>query len=222
MATIDWGYGWIVGEGDNNYHIGLVREALSALGEGVRRCAKRIDEADASGHAEYADAVTDEECDVIETLLGSAFTVCQTHIAKVVSDVKTLHRLAGKGSKGKSGVRLTTTNGEKTDIMRLGCTQVGSSGVSLVQALDALANYFKHREEWIGDWASLSGHAAKTAPTITLLGLQKGSTGNLRRGAKLLGNTGFDNMNAFANILEEWHKEVMAMYEKELRKHGLM
>jgi len=45
------------------------------------------------------------------------------------------------------------------------------------------------------------------------IGLEMGSTGNLRRGAAALGNSDFENMNLFANQLEEWHEHLMTDLE---------
>jgi len=222
MTKLDWGFGRVLSESKNNYHIGLVREALAALGEGVRRCSKRIEDADATGADEYADAVTDEECDVLETLLGSAFTVCQTHIAQVVADVHKLHKMAASPRDGNQGVKLRTTTKDKPDIMRHKCSQVPGTSVTVIEALNALANYFKHRDEWPGDWTTATGQTAKTILVIKAIGLTQGSTGNLRRGATALGNPDFDKMNVFANLLEDWHVKFMADYELELRTTGLV
>ena len=196
--------------------------SLSALGDGVRRCSKRIDDGHASGSSEYADVVTDEECDVLETLLGSAFTVCQTHIAQVVADVHRLHRMAARPHGGRPGVQLTTTTTKKADVMACGCPHMAGTAVTVIEALNALANYFKHRDEWPHDWTKATGQTAETVRVLTVIGLEQGSTGNLRRGAEALGNADFDQMNVFANLLEDWHEKLMANYEQELRNKGLI
>lgn len=224
MAKLDLAFGWVLSESKNNYHIGLVREALSALDDGARRCSKRIDDVHASGSDEYADMVTDEECDVLETLLGSAFTVCQTHIVQVVADVHRLHRIAARTDCGRPTVKLTTTTTKKADVMARGCPCVTGTATTVIEALNALANYFKHRDEWPHkhNWTKATGQAVETVRVLTAIGLEPGSTGNLRRGAEVLGNTDLDKMNVFANLLEDWHVKLMADYEQELRSKGLI
>lgn len=222
MGTVAWGLGRLVKEGKNNYHLGLVREALSALGEGVQRCSKRIDKAHASGCEGYVDAVTDEECDVLETLLGSAFTVCQTHIAQVVADVHRLHRLALKPQVGAVGVQLATTTTKKSDIMRHGCPQILGANVTVIEAMNALANYFKHRDEWPRDWSKATGQTVETVRCITAIGLSQGSSGNLRTGSEVLGNANYCQMSVFVDLLEAWHEHLMTDYGCELRSNSLI
>ncbi len=222
MSTVQRAMGWILREATDNYHLGLVREALSALSDGVARCSKRIADAHASGNSDYADSVTDEECDVVETLLGSAFTVCQTHIAQVVADVKKLHVIAGRPNAGRPGVALATTTTRKSDIMRFGCPQVSGTSVTVIEAINALANYFKHGDEWPRDWAQATGQAADTIRVITAVGLSRGSSGNLRRGARSLGNKSFDDMDVFGDLLGSWHENVMSAYELEIKGYGLI
>lgn len=222
MSTSQRAMGWILRDATDNYHLGLVREALSALSDGVTRCSKRIVDAHASGNGDYADAVTGEECDVVETILGSAFSVCQTHIAQVVADVKKLHVIAGRPNAGRPGVALATTTTRKADIMRFGCPHVSGTALTVIEAINALANFFKHGDEWPHDWGQATGQSADTIRVITAIGLSRGSSGNLRRGARSLGNQSYDDMNVFLDLLGSWHENVMSAYELELQGKGLI
>lgn len=222
MKEFDWDFGWILEAPLRNYRLGLVREALSALQEGVKRCSEQIESARASGCEDHADLVTDEACDVVETLLGSAFMVCQTHIAQVVSEVIELHKTALKPRNGNPGATLRTTTTKKADIMRHGCPVVGATDVTVIEALNALANYFKHRDEWPTNWNSAKPLTSETIRVINAIGVSQFSTGNLRTGSEALGNTDYQSMNVFANLLENWHDELMAGYESELKAVGLL
>jgi hypothetical protein len=99
---------------------------------------------------------------------------------------------------------------------------VKGSTFTEVQVIDAFANYFKHREEWIGEWANLPKQSADTARIIQAVGASRGSTGNLRTGAEALGNESYADVVLFAEVLRRWLRSVHDAYRKELEKEGLL
>jgi len=192
---------------------------LRSIGEAIAASESRVDALDYDVDGEYVDAVVDGETDVVENLLGVSFVVCQTYISAVVSRVHTLHCLY---KRQHGGAELTTTSTKKWNIMGFRSPSVKGSTFTEVQVIDAFANYFKHREEWIGEWANLPKQSADTARIIQAVGASRGSTGNLRTGAEALGNESYADVVLFAEVLRRWLRSVHDAYRKELEKEGLL
>lgn len=196
----------------------LVR-ILSALGKAIGECEIAIHKASSTGNEYYIDAVTDDEVDVIEDLLGAAYVVCQTYITKIISDVIFLHRYHKRSNPSSE---LKTTGDFKYSILSFGSKVISGVGYTQVQVIDAFANYFKHRDEWPSDWHKLEERSTKTAEVIMAVGASSGCTGNLRRASKVLGNEGFKNTIVFYDIVNNWCKKLYEAYETELNKMGLI
>ena len=193
---------------------------LSSLGQEVISCDKAIREmASQSEDQESVDFFTDSECEVIEDLLGMAFVVCQTYITRVVHIILSLHKYHNGVAKGSS---LSITGNNKDAILSFGSEHIENIGYTEVQLIDAFANYFKHRDEWSGDWNKLKHQGAKTANIIMAAGARPGSTGNLRLASELLSNREYKDTNVFINILDEWCKALYNGYSSELKQLGLI
>jgi len=192
-----------------------VDDTLNALGRGVEGSIRFIDEAQDSGDADYAQAVTDSECEHIEHLLGTMFVVCQGLITRVVSRVKRLHELCDR-----LGPQLRTTNGEKWEIMALSHDPRPLGTYSKVQIIDAFANYFKHRDEWRFDWDCPDDRAKRTVQVIGASGATAGSTGNFLRAARLLGLEQYHDLRPVLRTLKAWTDLVFESYRNELKAAG--
>jgi len=80
----------------------------------------------------------------------------------------------------------------------------------------ALANYFKHREEWDKlDWSALDKQSRRTAEVIEQVQLASGSTGNLRRGFSALHNNSYAELKILAEIIDAWSAKVLAVCKAE-------
>ena len=200
-----------------DWRIDSVRAVLLDIGAAIRGCGRRIDEAVNTEQEDYIEAVVDEETAIIEDLLGAAFVVCQTYISSVVATVKRWHRWALR-----EGVQLTTTSGDKPDIMRFGSAVAAPTRYTQVAVMDAFANCFKHNDEWGFDWTRLPGRSKGTAEVVMAAGAQPGSTGNMRTGSTTLGNVNYDGTCIFADILEGWRRNLSQAYVNECRSRSLV
>src|SRR5207249_588407 len=122
----------------NDPYVGVLGAALLALGQGIRSSSLAIIKAQ-EAFGEDADPFVDDECDIIEDLLGAGFVCIQKRITYTVTRVQRLHELASRRS-----MSLTTTAKRRESIMTFGSPYVGGSAYTEIQVLDALANYFKH------------------------------------------------------------------------------
>jgi hypothetical protein len=198
-----------------------IERVLQPIGEGIERGILDTSTYDWAGFNEYqANVIMEEETDVVENLLGTAFVVCQTFISTVFSRICVLQSYYKKEHDGNN---LSTTSVNKNDIMLFGSLKVMNTDFSEVQVIDAFANYFKHRDGWIGDWNKLSKRKGGiTAQVISAVGASRGATGNLRTGAKVLGNETYSNVIVFANILNKWRQVLHNSYQEELELKQLL
>jgi len=188
-----------------------IRPLLAPVGEAIQRASLRAEsvapDADDSG---YAEAVLDEACDEVEGLLGVAFVIAQVGIAHTVAAVKSLRVMLKEVA---PSVRLRVED----------CVDLGQEGeFSKIAVLNAFANYFKHRDEWVGSWKKLTDGAGRTANAIMAAGAAPGSTGNLRTGADAIGLRPYGGVVMLADMLNSWRRALKEYYQERLESAGLL
>ena len=156
---------------------------------------------------ELMDQIIDDETEVIEYLLGTAFVLCQAYITDVVSTVMSLHEFADS-----KDISLKTTTNKKKDILKFGYE---GNSFSPVAVIDGFANYFKHRDEWVFNWQKLPDRTQKIVEIIQSAGAKSGCTGNLRQGSITLGSPHFAETGIFLDKLEHWHLDLTDAYRTE-------
>jgi hypothetical protein len=186
----------------------------------LRESTRHIEHVRVSDDKDHYEAVCDEEASVIENLLGCAFVVCQTQITSLVVRVRGLHRYFEKAHPGR---RLTTTNATKGKLMCTRSAVLHSSDYTEVETVDALANYFKHRDEWPRDWNKLKKpNEKRTARIVLSAGGDMGSTGNLSVGAEALGIDERYSLRRLSNIMMRWRIGIHHLYQAELQNEGVL
>ncbi len=179
-------------------HPASLYRVMTSLGDAVKDSGNAIDKASKSGSDEYLDSVIDEECGVIENLIGSAFVTCQAEITAVVSHAIRIHDAAKN-----AGHILSSSDGTKRGIMAVGSPLVGQTKYTQIQVINAFANYFKHGDEWDTTWDKLPNREKQTADVILAMGGAEFSTGNLRKGAEALG-VNYDELHLLAECVQKW------------------
>lgn len=191
--------------------------SLTPFSQAIKGIDAIIRRAEVENDSAYQGFFLDSDLELIETHLGCAFITCQVFLTAVVSRVKALHDYhQSQGTKP-----LATTSGLKRDILAFGSSPVGTSGFSQIQVIDAFANYFKHRDEWSRPWSELRRQAKETAATITAVGAQEGSTGNLRRGAEAVGNTSYSDVESYGSLILAWKDAICSAYRAEFVGRGM-
>lgn len=196
---------------------GTLRRVLDSFGAAIDVCGNAIAQAEESGNPDYIDAIVDDECAVVEDLVGAAFVAGQAELTTTISHVMRLHRRAQT-----DGHALMSSDGTKAGILGLGGVVRAGVAYTDVQAINAFANYFKHHDEWTGAWANLHGQSRQTADTITAFGATEGSTGNLRQGLHALGIAYNRNVSELSTLVENWRRKIIGAYEAELKGLGLL
>jgi hypothetical protein len=167
--------------GDDTYE-----DVLLALGKAIKQSWDAATADSDEGWLAY-------ECMKVEMLLGAALVVCQAKMTSVLEAwaYVQLHK-TGNRPNSKSA-------------LNYGPTLNGYSKAALVWAI---ANYFKHHDEWDrSEWQNPFGRSARTIPLIQAIGLHEDNEGNnLRLAAEHLGaGDGYDVM-AFSKIIDDWVK----------------
>jgi hypothetical protein len=195
-----------------------LQEALLPFSHAITKIETAIDKARIDHDDVYADFFLDDDLDLMETHLGSAFVTCQVFLTAVVSRVKALHKYTR--SQGRPAFSSTTSS--KRDILATGSGPVPGSTYTQIQVIDAFANYFKHRDEWAVNWSTLDAQSRNTATIITSVGASQGSTGNLRTGAEALGIKFYHNIDACATVIANWKDSLCGSYQRELLASSLV
>jgi hypothetical protein len=190
-----------------------LERVLDSLGNAVSESVKSIDTARARGDEEHLNAIGEEESGVLESLVGTAFVVAQTHITGIVSAIIRLHEA--------NRSQLTICDGKRPGILHLASPQVATSGFNRIEVIEALANYFKHGDEWTAPWSALKGRSASTVKVILAIGCKANGTGNLCHGLKVLG-IDQDLLGLLYREVAAWGKAVISAYEGELKIRGLV
>jgi len=196
-----------------------VARVLAHLGDAVRETNQFIIEAQGIRmSAEHFDAIVDDETELIETLAGAAFVVCQTHITAVVTNaIGILDSLRSDAPQQPLPLKP-----DKHALLSSGSPLDSPSQLTRVQVIDAAANYFKHNDEWGPDWSSVRGISARTVANLVALGLNQGSTGNLRQVLQVLGITEYDQLQQLAYDVADWAGTIAQVLTTECVARGLM
>lgn len=183
----------------------------------IAASSKRIRRAVSSGNEDFIDAITDEECLAVEELLGLAFVAAQSFINSMRSELITV----GKVYSHEFGSKPSFPT-QPNDVLKVGM-MLPAAKCSAVEAMNAVANYWKHSEEWptvvrksggrlltVWDLNALKGNEKRTAEIVIALGLTYGSSGNLRQAAKALGVKSYEDLlSQIRQTLSDWAAELL-------------
>jgi hypothetical protein len=177
-------------------------EVQDVLGRAIKAATARIDRSAESGPDEYAEAVTNTEIEVIEGLLGAAYVVCQTRITAIAqSALRCRARIVADDP-------VFVAFGDRAHEVRRSGPRFDVQW-SKIELLWALANYFKHRDEWSSDsWTNPQGSAAQTIRVILSAGLKPSSNGNLRTGVNALGSLDYADTSVLQTVIREWADQI--------------
>jgi hypothetical protein len=206
---------------------GETLERLHRAIEGeIAESLRRMEEASTSGDGDFIEVAIDEECQAVEELLGLAFVTAQSFITSIRNEVVNI----AKVSLSQFGSKLSFVSDLKAyDTLRLAPMLGATFQFSVVEAINAIANYWKHSEEWpthfvvSGQWkqqawdlGALRGNEKRTVEIVTSLGLAPNASGNLRTAANSLGITEFADLSRLRQVLRSWALDLKLKASAEL------
>jgi hypothetical protein len=136
------------------------------------------------------DFETDDILEFTESLLGIAFVTAQTYIAGTISDA---YKLMGSNSK------LT-----KKHLLKKYSDDLTGASVTKVELCDAVANYFKHHDEW-------NGCHKDTVSILFAVGIKENDNFPCRKAADILWSNNDDsNLEPLLSLISNWRRAVIA------------
>lgn len=158
-----------------------------------------------------SDAFAQDECEQIEDLLGIAFVVAQTYLTSVRT---ALVRASSYLRKPLSFIG----NGEGHSLYALENPIEPISGRPSIEVVNAIANYWKHHEEWQVQWPKLvdnlwesywdnskgSKGTKKAIEIAHAIGMRPSSSGNMRVAVSTLGVSKLYDLAPLRHILKNW------------------
>ena len=137
----------------------------------------------------------DDALEHTESLLGIAFVMAQTYIAGTVSDITKFIR---------SGSKLT-----KERLLKDYSDRVVGSAITKMELCDAIANYFKHHDEW-NSW-SATGRHQKTVSILRAAGIEENDDFPCRKAADMLwSNNDGSDLEPLLLLISSWRAAVIA------------
>ncbi|HEX2996536.1 MAG TPA: hypothetical protein VHP14_17045 [Anaerolineales bacterium] len=210
---------------------------LDAMGDGLERIhhaleaeiahgERRLETAEREGRGETCHFLVDDECHEVEELLGIAFVAAQPFINRIKKDFCSLNRIC-KEDYGRE-LDYFASGGKAVDLPKWGEAAPGRD-VSLVEAIYAVGNFWKHSDEWphcgektdehttqVWDRANMTRQQKATFDVVTVLGIRRGSTENLRHGAKAIGIEKYTDLSLMRKALKAWAQDVYTAAAREL------
>jgi len=130
-----------------------------------------------------------------ENLLGIAFVMAQAYITGTVSDANKLMRSGGK---------LT-----KEQLLKKHGGGLAGSTVTKMELCDAIANYFKHHDEW-NSWLGPGRHQ-NTVSILLAVGIKENDGFPCRKAADILwSNNDGSDLEPLLSLISNWRKAVIA------------
>ena len=188
-------------------------DVLHELRKTIQRIHERTIDITKDLAQDNAEFIWENTNSAIEDLHGAAFVICQSSVTAIVSRIKAVHQFAGS-----EGTPINSVPSEKKDLLTFRSSVIPSKTVTQIQAVDALANYFKHNDEWPRGWVNADSRIKPTIDILHALGFQSGNNAILRGAMELFDS----NLLALANAVNEWHEAILKELKNEFGSSGLI
>lgn len=175
-----------------DWRISATSRIFHALSDAIKDVEKNFDEA----QEEYE---RDTALENVESLLGIAFVTAQTYITGVISDVNILN---------KGGEKVV-----KEILIRSYNESLSGSNITQIELCDAIANYFKHHDEW-SDWLSTPRNQ-KTISVLQAVGIKQSDEFPCRKAADILwSHNDSGDLTPLLNLIADWRGKIISTYIK--------
>ncbi len=192
------------------------REVLADIDQKVSSLSGQLENTEDELERIGIDSWIEDQAVFYHEMLGIAFIAAQVEITRAVAEVRELHELAKR-----KGIELLTTSGRKKEIMRHEFPDPAKP--SLVQVIDAAANFQKHSDEWPRNWhvnPPRNPGATDTIDVLLALGIKHDDL-IVSVCARHLGIDKPADLLRLQDHLATWRSELAQAYTGELVKKGL-
>lgn len=185
------------------FQIMPMKGAASSLSVGLQNARDSFDEymGEFGVSRKYWTAPCELAYEEIGMVIGAAFVLAQLPISQAVSIFTKIRELSSDKNRYPKS---------KFDILRLKSPTLFESGVSQIEAIDAIANYHKHYHEWPDDWneSQVKGVQANTIKTVKRIGFSKVElTNNMLHALSIL-NVNGDDLGLLCEFVHDWRKRL--------------
>ena len=141
-------------------------------------------------------------------VIGNAFVLAQVGVSQAVSICMKLKECCED---------IEEFPKSKFDFLKSEADFIGDTGIGKIEAIDSIANYFKHYHEWPEGWVEQrsKGVQKKTILTVKKLGFSEGElTGNVERSLSLFGI--YDsNLGELCHIVSDWRESLVDLFRSD-------
>lgn len=191
----------------------------------------RIQDASRSADESFHEAVTDNECDRVEQLLGLAFVAAQTFITTVRSSIARLSQIC----KNDLGSPLSFVTSLKAhELLKLAEPMRNYPKYTEIEVINAVANYWKHQEEWpirielkdeyreqVWDQTQMRPPEKLTVQIVASIGMAPSSTGNLRTAYEAFDlASSYEDLSPIRDKLRTWAHTLQGRVKSEVSTHA--
>ena len=164
--------------------------------------------------SEQYEAAIDDGYELIENLLGMSFVSAQVFITSVQSEINAISKLCIS----RYGNELPIA--QKQSLFKLGPSLGARTAHSAIEVVDGVANYWKHGDQWEtekgGSIWTTNRHNLRTVEIVNSIGLLPSSTGNLRKAARMLDVTSYDDLTPVRAVTCSWAKKAYEATKKQV------
>jgi hypothetical protein len=224
-----------------------IESLLDGVGRSIASTIRLIDAASATSGA-YDDDWFVDQGSTVDDALGVAFVICQLYLTAIASGCEFLHNYHARQSKnakpnklpnflkafmrkwGRKRTRgvpkIGALSGERSKLLQRGGRQIAKGpGYTAITIIEALANYFKHKDEWPNRWSDLQQIQRRSANVLRNIGLlddkdgQIVLTGNFRDAfTQIFGDDDYTNVGRLTKLLDKWRDTLKREYQREFTR----
>ncbi len=175
-----------------DWRFSSTERVLQALSNGIEEAKFALDEA----QEQYC---VDDALEHVENLLGIAFVSAQAYITGTVADA---NQLIGSDSR-LAKEQLTKNYSER----------LPGTAVTRLELCDAIANYYKHHDEWIA--GSETGRSQRTVSTLRAVGITASDDFPCSRAAEILwANNDGSDLGPLLSLISCWRQDVISAHRR--------
>jgi len=172
-----------------DWRISPTRGIFRALSSGLKEVKQLLADAQEDYQINYCFEQT-------ENILGIAFVTAQTYITGTLSDV---NDIANNGKKVN-----------KDQLLKGYSDKLENSDMTKIELCDAIANYFKHHDEW-ANWSPTERNR-KTISVLIAAGIKETDEYPCDKAASLLWSNNDEDLEPLLDLLTKWREATIRHY----------
>lgn len=172
-----------------DWRLSATRGVLQALSLGVKEVSQLLADAQEDYQINYCFEQT-------ENILGIAFVMAQTYITGTLADINEIVN-------GRTKIN-------KEQMLKTCSDNLEGSEITKIELCDAMANYFKHHDEW-KSWSPTERNR-KTISILFAAGIKETDEYPCDKAASLLWSNSNEDLEPLLELLTKWREAIIRNY----------